>query len=553
MGLLQEATYFGKDQNQWGTFNVGTVPSPGIELSRLYAGQQGGVATGENKQRFGDAIISAGKDIFSKQNAPGIMQGITRAIDPDYGVADNIGVEIGGNLIKGIAGKVAGKMGISSNPIAGAAVDLGVAGLGKILGKDTNYSDIGSQIADKAAGVASMFGPLGMAAGAAVKLANMLGSQTVEGVGHNGIDQAQLGSSYNLSQYDRDDKTFGLFGLGAANRYKKEVNKMRGILDRAGDVADDSYDAKLRQQYGAETMANRARMQDMGGARIQHVKEGGVIINRGFINNCRKLQQGGAIPMPQNYKPNIPSQANMETMEGFNQYLSDTGRMSDDYDYESFYNDKETFLQWLAEEIKNPGKAHFTDKYKRPNHPTFPEESVYSGQDDVVGGKWSNRQGKFTYTPSMYNINQNGGVDKYIEKFNRYEPDTRLDLTEYYNSANKSNMSDLGSLKLKNGGTVNVIPDGKLHKELNHLDEKKECLGDITKKGIPIVSIKDGEIVQHAEIEKEELVMRLELSNKIDELMKSDDDDAAYNAGLLFYHELFNNTEDYTGLIKRTK
>lgn len=553
MSLLQDATYFGKDQDQWGSFNVGTVPSLAIELSRIFAGQQGGVATGENKQRFGDAVISAGKDIFSKQNMTGIMQGVTRAIDPDYGVAGNAGVEIGGNLIKGIAGKVAGKMGISSNPIAGAAVDLGVSGLGKILGKDTNYLDIGSQIADKAAGVASMFGPLGMAAGAAVKLANMLGSQTVEGVEHNELDQAQLGSSYNLSQYDRDDKTFGLFGLGAAKRYKKEVNKMRGILERAGDVADDSYDAKLRQQYGAEAMANKARMQDMGGAGIQHVKKGGVIINRDFISNCRKLQQGGAIPMPQNYKPNMPSQASMETMEGFNQYLSDTGRMSDDYDYEGFYNDKGAFLQWLTEEIKNPGKAHFTDKYKRPNHLTFSEESVYSGQDDVVGGKWSNRQGKFTYTPSMYNINQNGGVDKYIEKFNRYEPDTRLDLTEYYNSVNKSNMSDSGSLKLKNGGTVNVIPDGKLHKELNHLDEKKECLGDITKKGIPIISIKKGEIVQHAEIEREELVMRLELSDKIDELMDSGDDDAAYNAGLLFYHELFNNTEDYTGLIKRTK
>ena len=553
MSLLQDATYFGKDQNQWGSFNVGTVPSLGIELGQAFAGQQGEVATGENKQRFGDAVISAGKDIFSKQNMTGIMQGVTRVIDPDYGIADNAGVEIGGNLIKGIAGKVAGKMGMSSNPVVGAAVDLGVAGLGKILGKDTNYSDVGSQIADKAAGAASMFGPVGIVTSAAIKLANMLGSQTVEGVEHNELDQAQLGSSYNLSQYDRDDKTFGLFGHGAARRYKKEVNKMRGILERASDVADDSYDAKLRQQYGAETMANMARMQNMGGAKIQHVKNGGVIIHKDFLKSCRKFQGGGAVPMPKNYKPNMPSQASMETMEGFNQYLSDTGRMSDDYDYESLYNDKGAFLQWLAEEIRNPGKAHFTDKYKRPNHLTFSEESVYSGQDDVVGGKWSNRQGKFTYTPSMYNINQNSGVDKYIEKFNRYEPDTRLDLTEYYNSINKSNMSDLGSLKLKNGGTVNVIPDGKLHKELNHLDEKKECLGDITRKGIPVVSIKDGEIIQHAEIEKEELVMRLELSNKIDELMDSDDDDAAYNAGLLFYHELFNNTEDYTGLIKRTK
>lgn len=541
MSLLQNATSFFMDQNGWGSFDVGTTPSVGLELSNAYSGQKN---TG--KQRFGDAIIGLGKDIFSKENTPGILSGITKMIDSDYGVAGNLGVEIGGNIAKNLAGSIAGKMGISSNPIAGAAVDLGVAGLGKILGKDTNYSDAGSQIADKVAGAASMFGPWGMAAGAAIKLANMLGSQTVEGVEHNKVDQAQLGSSYNLSQYDREDKTFGLFGIGKANKYKKEVNRMRGILDRAGDVADDSYDAKLRQQYGAETMANRARMQNMGGVKIQSVKKGGVIINRDFIKKCRTMQNGGVVE-EDNKKSLLKSRFN--DFSGFESYLKDTGRYSDDYDYNSLYNDKGSFIRWYTEEINNPGEAHFVDKYKLPNHLTFSTESQYSGQNNVVGGRWENNNGKYTFYPSLHNVEQYGGLENYIDRFTEAEPNARIDLSDY----NKEYNNRKEALKMKNGGRVNVIPDGKLHKELNHLEDKKECLKDISKKGIPIVSVEGSRIKQHAEIEKEELVIHLGLTNKIDELMESDDDDAAYKAGLIFYEELMNNTEDFTGLMKRVK
>lgn len=76
----------------------------------------------------------------------------------------------------------------------------------------------------------------------------------------------------------------------------------------------------------------------------------------------------------------------------------------------------------------------------------------------------------------------------------------------------------------KDGGVIgvdsNVIPEGALHKELNHMEEYNEELDKvITDKGIAVVTTdKDGKVEQVAEIEKEEIVFRLELTKKIEEL-----------------------------------
>ena len=76
----------------------------------------------------------------------------------------------------------------------------------------------------------------------------------------------------------------------------------------------------------------------------------------------------------------------------------------------------------------------------------------------------------------------------------------------------------------KDGGVIgvdsNVIPEGALHKELNHMEEYNEELDKvITDKGIAVVTTdKEGKVEQVAEIEKEEIVFRLELTKKIEEL-----------------------------------
>jgi hypothetical protein len=64
----------------------------------------------------------------------------------------------------------------------------------------------------------------------------------------------------------------------------------------------------------------------------------------------------------------------------------------------------------------------------------------------------------------------------------------------------------------KDGGAV--IPSGALHKNKHHLEEVDESLNkNITSKGIPVITIEDGgEIKQHAEIEKEEIILSLSLT-----------------------------------------
>lgn len=100
----------------------------------------------------------------------------------------------------------------------------------------------------------------------------------------------------------------------------------------------------------------------------------------------------------------------------------------------------------------------------------------------------------------------------------------------------------------KEGGKVNVIPEGALHKNKHHLEEVDEKFEDVTTKGIPvIVESEDGEVIQQAEVEREEIIFRLEVTKKLEELSKKHTDEAAIEAGKLLVKEILYNTEDNTG------
>ena len=101
----------------------------------------------------------------------------------------------------------------------------------------------------------------------------------------------------------------------------------------------------------------------------------------------------------------------------------------------------------------------------------------------------------------------------------------------------------------QNGGKMNVIPDGALHAR-KHTIEDEELNKSITSKGIPIISKEDGgDIIQHAEIERDEIIFTLEVTKKLEELFKKGTDEAAIEAGKLLVEEILFNTDDKTGLI----
>lgn len=102
----------------------------------------------------------------------------------------------------------------------------------------------------------------------------------------------------------------------------------------------------------------------------------------------------------------------------------------------------------------------------------------------------------------------------------------------------------------KQGGKVNVIPEGALHARLHHLGEIDETLNEknITTKGIPVITQEEGgEIIQHAEIEREEIIFNIDVTNKLEKLRKEDTDESAIEAGKLLVDEIMNNTIDNTG------
>lgn len=104
----------------------------------------------------------------------------------------------------------------------------------------------------------------------------------------------------------------------------------------------------------------------------------------------------------------------------------------------------------------------------------------------------------------------------------------------------------------KNGGAVNVIPDGALHKNRHHLEDVDEKFEEVTTKGIPVITEGDG-ITQHAEVEREEIIFNLDVTKQLEKLMEDGSDEAAIEAGKLLVHEILENTVDNTGLINKVE
>lgn len=109
--------------------------------------------------------------------------------------------------------------------------------------------------------------------------------------------------------------------------------------------------------------------------------------------------------------------------------------------------------------------------------------------------------------------------------------------------------------EFQNGGSMNLIPEGSLHARKHHMEDAD----NLTKKGIPVV---DNEGKQQAEIELNEIIFRLEVTQKLEALMKkyydedasqADKDKYALKAGELLVEEILHNTEDRTGLVDTLK
>ena len=113
-----------------------------------------------------------------------------------------------------------------------------------------------------------------------------------------------------------------------------------------------------------------------------------------------------------------------------------------------------------------------------------------------------------------------------------------------------------GLYYFKQGGQMNVIPEGALHARKNNMEGAGE---DFTHKGIPVVD-NDGE--QQAEIERNEVIFNKDLTDfiesnykkfKSEETKNSEKDEIAIKVGKRLVKELLTNTDDRTGLISEVE
>ncbi len=178
------------------------------------------------------------------------------------------------------------------------------------------------------------------------------------------------------------------------------------------------------------------------------------------------------------------------------------------YDYRLFFEKEPELAKKL---LTDDPEAHFTDIGKLPGHPTFSDESYYFNEENKnQAGRWEGEE----YIP--------------------------------YDSTKVKTHQE--------GGTINVIVDGALHARKHELKEMQDFIdAEITLKGVPVITkAEGGGITQHAEVEVNELILRLEVTKKLEELLEEGTDEAAIEAGRLLAKEIVKNTKDSKSKILKT-
>lgn len=176
----------------------------------------------------------------------------------------------------------------------------------------------------------------------------------------------------------------------------------------------------------------------------------------------------------------------------------------------------------------------FSKNYKQ-YYPTFED---YTEEPHL---KYDEKQNKYIFT---YPKDHKATISE-LEWYNSNDPEA-IEFRKHYKYNEETNEYLPILIEFKEGGSFNVIPEGALHARLHHMENDQ----NITKKGIPVVSTdENGEIEQHAEIEKEEIILRLSLTKRLEELAKENTDEAAIEAGKILVEEILNNTIDNTNTL----
>lgn len=364
-------------------------------------------------------------------------------------------------------------------------------------------------------------------------LVNAFGAKKADTIYKDNETWEQQGSAYGGSMAKVDDaltksgKKYGAFSGKARRKANAQIAEAKRQQNLVSDINQEAQDAFAASSYSGIGLRNELALS--GGYRNMAVGRNGMKIldaesqwAREVLNKARevnKLQKGGKVDGITGAAPKI-------TFESWYETVPSDRNDTTSYNLRRAFElaPKEELEAWRTssvEDLRN-GKNHLNSVYLNPktgiyefmkakNHPTLKYELEWYNSKDPEAIKFRN----------AYDLDMSGDYYKYVPK------------------------------KFAEGGKVNVIPDGALHAHKHHLEDISPEYEQVTSKGIPVVTEEEGgKLKQHAEIERNEIIFRLEVTKKLEELMKDGSDDAAIEAGKLLAHEIINNTVDNTGLME---
>lgn len=328
---------------------------------------------------------------------------------------------------------------------------------------------------------------------------------------------AQMGNSYAGTEGQADvaarksGKKYGLFSLGAMQDANRMMRKTQQAQDDIRNIQDTTNTQDLLALGGLQATQSRLTSQMNGGLQqgmIRAAKQGTALFNKDAIQKAKSflLKKGDkihSIDWPEEYTSN----------EDFVKFLQSCPE-----DLHIFSDESPTIFS-IWESIGQPSNY---DEIKDLIIPIFTK----------------NTEGKYQLNPDyLFMINDANSPEFII--------------------GNDSEQLQ----SFKEGGQLNVIPEGALHAEKHHLEKIDDSLkGNITHKGIPVVSIdEEGNIEQQAEVERNELILNLETTELIEECRtayhQTDSPtrkkEIAEEAGRIFAKSVIENTDDRTNLMEQ--
>lgn len=377
-----------------------------------------------------------------------------------------------------------------------------------------------------------------------------------------------VGSSYTGTNQAVNDaltksgKKYGLFSSKAKDRANEEIEEARRQQGVMSWVADEATNRFAIRDSMAAINGNRRAYHLQGGYDQSNVRVGRNGMNiklldrtRQIAKQSRKLQTGGTIADPfEVYLQSLPQAQRDSTNFRVRDYWEYNGRPRnfDEARKKGMFEWKEDFDEsgkslgwsWHAFTVaKNPNADEY-DFMKSPSHPTVQKEIDWYNSD--AGSEFRKE----------YELQKVQPYYKYVKRKAPYK-DVPIhkeggSIIELVSLPTEILLVDPNEVpEFQEGGSINVIPDGALHARKHNMD-----MEGITKKGIPVVAEnKDGSVEQQAEIEKEEIIFRLEVTKKLEELekrfyneetSKEEKDQLALEAGKLLAEEILHNTIDNT-------